>query len=63
MSHTESPNPSPDQDRSAMRKRVNKIAARAASASTRLENREVPAGHIRSEGVQILLAERQARKH
>jgi hypothetical protein len=41
---------------------VNKIAARAATASTRLENREAPTGHIRSRGVKILLEERQARK-
>lgn len=39
-----------------------KVAARAATASTRLENRSVPAGHIRSRGVKTLLAERQARK-
>ena len=62
MSRTESPNPFPDQDRSAMRTLVNKIVARPASASTRLENREVPAGHVRSRGVKILLAVRQARR-
>jgi hypothetical protein len=42
--------------------RVAKIAARAASTSTRLENRAVPTGHVRSRGVKSLLAERQARK-
>ena len=41
---------------------VAKIAARAASTSTRLENRGVPAGHVRTSGVKKLLAERQARK-
>lgn len=30
---------------------VAKIAARAASTSTRLENRAVPAGHVRTRGV------------
>jgi hypothetical protein len=46
----------------AKRALVKKIAAQAASASTRLENREVPNGHVRSRGVKILLAERRARK-
>lgn len=41
---------------------INKAAARAAVASTRLENREPPDGYVRSEGVKILLAEREARK-
>lgn len=41
---------------------VAKIAARAASASTRLENRSLPAGHVRKRGVKVPLAERQARK-
>lgn len=41
---------------------IAKIAARATAASMRLENRAVPAGHIRSDGVKALLAERQARK-
>lgn len=45
-----------------MRTLVNKIAAPAASVSTRLENREAPAGHISSRGVKILLAERHARR-
>ena len=42
---------------------IQKAAARAATASTKLENRAVPAGHARSRGVKALLAERQARKH
>ena len=42
---------------------IKKAAARAAAASTSLENRAVPAGHVRSRGVKALLAERQARKH
>lgn len=41
---------------------MNKAATRAAAASTKLENRELPAGYVRSEGVKILLAEREARK-
>lgn len=41
---------------------IKKAAARAAAASTKLENRAVPAGHVRSRGVKALLAERQARK-
>ncbi len=41
---------------------MTKAATRAAAASTRLENRELPAGYVRSEGVKILLAEREARK-
>lgn len=41
---------------------VKKVAARAATASTRLEDRSVPSGHVRSRGVKVLLAERQARK-
>lgn len=39
-----------------------KVAARAATASTQLEDRVVPAGHVRSRGVKVLLAERQARQ-
>lgn len=39
-----------------------KVAVRAATASTRLEDRSVPAGHVRSRGVKVLLAELQARK-
>lgn len=41
---------------------IKKAAARAAAASMKLENRVVPAGHVRSRGVKALLAERQARK-
>jgi len=41
---------------------IKKAAARATAASTKLENRAVPAGHVRSCGVKALLAERQARK-
>jgi hypothetical protein len=41
---------------------VNKIAVRAVTASMKLENRAVPAGHVRSRGVRALLEERQARK-
>lgn len=41
---------------------IKKAAARAAAASTELENRAVPAGHVRSRGVKALLAQRQARK-
>ncbi|MUL61099.1 hypothetical protein B5P44_00670 [Mycobacterium sp. CBMA 213] len=41
---------------------IKKAAARAATASTKLENRAVPAGHVRSRGVTALLAQRQARK-
>lgn len=39
---------------------VKKVAARATEASVKLENRQVPAGHVRSAGVQRLLTERQA---
>lgn len=42
---------------------VKKVAIRAAKASAKLENREVPAGHVRSAAVKLLLAERQTRKH
>ena len=41
---------------------ANKIAARAETASTKLENRAVPAGHVRSSGVKTLLEEPRARK-
>jgi ribosomal protein S17 len=41
---------------------IKKIATRATKASAKLENRQVPAGHVRSAGVQRLLAERQARR-
>lgn len=40
---------------------VKKIAARATRASAKLENREVPVGHVRSAGVRRILAERQSR--
>ncbi|MGV9799576.1 hypothetical protein ACWDTP_16145 [Mycobacterium sp. NPDC003449] len=42
---------------------VKKAAQRAAEASTRLENRDTPAGYVRGEGVKRLLAEREARKY
>jgi hypothetical protein len=42
---------------------IKKIAARATTASAKLENRQVPAGHVRSAGVQRLLSERQGREH
>jgi len=42
---------------------VKRVAARASAASTKLENRAVPAGHVRSRGVKALLDERQSRKH
>jgi hypothetical protein len=41
---------------------VNKIDVRAATASTRLENLEVPPVHARSRGMKTLLEERQTRK-
>lgn len=41
---------------------IKKAAQRAAEASTRLENRDVPAGYVREEGVTRLLAEREDRK-
>ena len=63
MSRTESPNPLPDEPISALRTLANEIAARAASASRRLESREVPTAHIRSRGVKILLDGRRAPKH
>lgn len=42
---------------------IKKAAQRAAEASTRLENRDLPAGYVRDEGVKRLLAEREVRKH
>jgi|GEM_PF-882917 len=62
MNRTESPNPLPGRPASEMQALANKIAARAETASTKLENRAVPAGHVRSSGVKTLLEERQARK-
>ena len=62
MGRTKSTNSHTGQPTSEMQALVNKIAARAATASTRLQNREAPTGHIRSRGVKILLEERQARK-
>ena len=62
MNRTESPNPLPGRPASEMQALANKIAARAVTASTKLENRAVPAGHVRSSGVKTLLEERQARK-
>lgn len=55
---------SPETDAAIKRAHViKKAAVRATAASMKLENREVPAGHVRSDGVNALLAERQARKH
>ena len=62
MTRTESPNPFPGRPASELQVLANKIAARAVTASTKLENRVVPAGHVRSRGVKNLLEERQARK-
>jgi len=42
---------------------IKKMAARATEASTKLENRSVPPGYVRTPGVKALLAARQARKH
>lgn len=42
---------------------VKKMAARATMASAKLENREVPAGYVRSALVTRFLAERQSSKH
>lgn len=41
---------------------VKKAAARATRASAKLENREVPAGYVRSASVTEFLAARQSRK-
>jgi hypothetical protein len=43
----------------ARRAVAQKAALRATAASAKLENREIPADHVRSAGVQRLLAERQ----
>jgi hypothetical protein len=51
MTRTESPNPFPSRPASEMKVLVNKIAVRAVTASMKLENRAVPAGHVRSRGV------------
>lgn len=37
---------------------IKKIAARATFASAKLENRQVPADHVRSAGVKQLLSQR-----
>ncbi len=42
---------------------VKKAAARATKASAKLENREVPAGYVRSAAVKSFLATRQTPKH
>ncbi|MGA3254548.1 MAG: hypothetical protein ABSD32_10560 [Mycobacterium sp.] len=42
---------------------IKKVAARATKASAKLENRQVPAGHVRSAEVKRLLSERQGRAH
>lgn len=42
---------------------VKKVAARSTKASAKLENREVPAGYVRSASVTRFLAERQSSKH
>lgn len=41
---------------------IKKAAARATAASMKLEGREVPVGHVRSDGVRTLLDERQSRE-
>lgn len=41
---------------------IKKAAVRSTKASAKLEDRQVPAGHVRSAGVKRLLAERQGRK-
>lgn len=63
MSRVKSTNPHTVQPTAEMHALVNKIAVRAATGSTRLENREVPTGHVRSRGVKTLLEERQAHRH
>lgn len=40
---------------------IKRAARRATKASAKLENRVVPAGHVRSAGVKRILAERQSR--
>ena len=40
---------------------IERAVHRATKASAKLENREVPVGHVRSAGVQRILAERQSR--
>ncbi len=42
---------------------VQKAAARATRASAKLENREVPAGYVRSASVTKFLAARQSHKY
>ncbi|MDZ7884143.1 MAG: hypothetical protein U5N53_15105 [Mycobacterium sp.] len=42
---------------------VKKVAARATKASAKLENREIPAGYVRSAAVKSFLAARQTSKH
>lgn len=42
---------------------VKMVAARATKASANLENREVPAGYVRSTAVKTFLAARQPHKH
>lgn len=41
---------------------IKKAAHRATKVSAKLENREVPAGHVRSAAVKRILTERQTRK-
>ena len=62
MDGAKSTNPHTGQPTSAMQALVNKIDVRAATASTRLENLEVPPVHARSRGMKTPLEERQARK-
>lgn len=62
MSRPEPTNSVASKTASAKSALARKVAVRAATASTRLEDRSVPAGHVRSRGVKVLLAELQARK-
>ncbi len=40
---------------------IKRVVDRSTKASAKLEDRVVPAGHVRSAGVQRVLAERQSR--
>lgn len=62
MPHPQATESSPAEDSAIKRAQlIKEAAARATAASMKLENREVPAGHVRSDGVSALLAERRAR--
>ena len=62
MARPKTDNPAAEKVTSVTKTVVKKVAARASAGSTKLENRAVPSGHVRSRGVKVLLAERQARK-